>query len=72
MREGSEKVAKNEAKKLSTVDKIMLRRTDYLRHVIAPAGGQGGVTLSYMFPHCNSFSLEDYVWWVSAGTKHTS
>ena len=27
----------------------------------------GGVTLSYICPHCNSFPLEDYIWWVSTG-----
>ena len=26
-----------------------------------------GVTLSYISPHCNSFPLEDCVWWVSTG-----
>ena len=56
--------------RLSTAQKLMLRSTDYLRRIIAPAGGQGGVTMSYLCPHCNSFLLEDYVWWVSAGKKH--
>ena len=65
--EAFEKVAKNEARKLSSVQKIMLRSTDYLRCVIAPPGWQGGVTLSYLCPHCNSFPLEDDVWWVSGG-----
>ena len=23
--------------------------------------------MSYLCPHCNSFPLEDYVWWVSGG-----
>ena len=23
--------------------------------------------MSYLCPHCNSFPMEDYVWWVSAG-----
>ena len=27
--------------------------------------------MSYLCPNCNSFTLEDYVWWVSAGKKHT-
>ena len=27
----------------------------------------GGVTLSYVCPHCNRFPLEDYIWWVSTG-----
>ena len=54
---------------MSTVQEIMLRSTDYLWRIIAPVGGQGGVTMSYLCPHCNSFPLEDYVWWVS-GEKH--
>ena len=24
-----------------------------------------GVTMSYLCPQCNSFPMEDYVWWVS-------
>ena len=44
--------------------------TDHLRRIIAPVGGQGGVTVSFLCPHCNSFPLEDYVWWVS-GRKTT-
>ena len=30
--------------------------------MIDPAGGQGGVKMSYLCPHCNSCPLEDYVW----------
>ena len=44
----------------------------FLRCIIAPAGGQGSVTLSYLCPHCSSFSLEDFMWWVSTGRKHCS
>ena len=33
--------------------------------VIAPGGGQGGVTMSYLCPNCNSFPLKDYVGRVS-------
>ena len=58
-------VAKDEARKLSTVQEIMILSTDYLRRIIAPAGRQGGVTMSHLCPHCNSFPMEDYVWWVS-------
>ena len=50
----------------------MLKSTDFLRRIIAPAGGQGGVTLSYIRQHGNSFLLEDYMWWVSTGRKHCS
>ena len=39
MKEASEKVAKDEARKLSTVQEIMVRSTDYLRRIIAPAEG---------------------------------
>ena len=57
---------------LSTVQNIILRSTDYLRRIIALGEGQGGVALSYLCPKCNSFPLEDRVWWVSAGKKHNS
>ena len=56
--------------KVSIVQEIMFKSTDHLRRIIAPVGGQGGATKSYVCPHCNSFSLEDYVWWVS-GRKTT-
>ena len=35
--------------------------TDFLRLIIAPVGGQGGVTLSCVCPHCHRFPLEDWV-----------
>ena len=28
--------------------------------------------MSYWCPHCNSFLMEDNVWWISAGIQHTS
>ena len=46
-KEAFEQVAQDEAGKLSIVQEIMFRSTDYLRRIIAPGGGQGGVTLSY-------------------------
>ena len=70
IKEAFELVAQDEAEKMSIVQEIMLISTDYLRRIIAPVGGQGGVTMSYLCPHCNSFPLEDYVWWVS-GRKST-
>ena len=70
MKEAFEKVAKDEARKLSIVQEIMIRSTDYLRRIIAPAGRQGGVTMSDLCPHCNRFPMKDYVWWVS-GRKNT-
>ena len=65
-------MAKYEAERLNIVQGIMLKSTDFLRRIIAPAGGQGGVTLSYLCPNCTKFPLEDYMWWVSAGKKHCS
>ena len=67
IKEAFELVAQDEAEKMSLVQEIMLRSTDYLRRIIAPVGGQGGVTMSYLCPHGNSFLLEDCVWWVSCG-----
>ena len=55
IKEAFEKVAKDEARKLSIVQEIMIRSTDYLQRIIAPAGGQGSVTMSYLCPPCNSF-----------------
>ena len=40
IKEAFEKVAKNEARKLSTVQEITIRSTDYLRRTIAPAESQ--------------------------------
>ena len=40
IQEAFEKVSKDEAKTLSTVQEIMIRSTDYLRRIIAPAGGR--------------------------------
>ena len=64
IKEAFEKVAQDEAEKVSIVQEIMLRNKDHLRRIIAPVGGQGEVTMSYLCPHCNSFPWEDYVWWV--------
>ena len=49
----------------------MIQSADYLRRIIAPAGEQGGVAMSYLCAHCNSFPMEDHVWWVTGGRKHT-
>ena len=65
IKEAFEQVAQDEAEKVSIVQEIMFGSKDYLRRIIAPVGGQGGVTMSYLCPHCNKFPLEDYIWWVS-------
>ena len=67
IREACEKVVKEEAGRLGIVWEIHRKSTDFLRLIIAPVGGREGVTLSYICPHCNSFTLEDYIWRVSIG-----
>ena len=67
IKEALDLVAKDEVEKMSTAQEVMLKSTDYLRRIIAPVGGQGGITMSYLCTNCNSFPQEDYVWWVSAG-----
>ena len=64
-KEAFKQVAQDEEEKVSSVQEIMFKSTDCLRRIIAPVGGQGGVTMSYPCPICNSFPLGDYVWWVS-------
>ena len=70
IKEAFEWEAQDKSEKMNIMQEIMLRSMDYLRRTIAPVGGQGGVTMSYLCPNCNSFSLEDHVWWVS-GRKTT-
>ena len=53
--EAFELVAQDEARKVSIVQEIMIRSTDYLRRIITPVGGHGGVTMSYLCSNCNSF-----------------
>ena len=65
IKEAFEQVAQDEAGKLSIVPKIVSRSTDYLWRIIAPVGGQGGVTMSYLCLDCSSFPLEDCIRWVS-------
>ena len=40
VKEAFENVAKDEAIKLSTVQEIMIRSTDYFRRIVAPAGSK--------------------------------
>ena len=61
------KVARDEIGRMGIVQEILRKSTDFLRRVIAPAGGMGGVTLSCICPHCNNFPLEDYIWCVLTG-----
>ena len=53
IKEAFELVAQDETEKMSIVQEIMLGSTDYLRRII--------VTMSYLYPNCSSFPLEDCV-----------
>ena len=55
IKEAFELIAQDETEKMSIVPEIMLRSTDYLRRNIAPVGGEGGVTVSYLCPNCKKF-----------------
>ena len=72
IKEAFEKVAKDEARKLSTVQESRKKVQVTCDASSREAEGQGGVTMSHLCPHCNSFPMEDYVWWVSGGEKHTN
>ena len=69
IREAFERLARDEAGNVSIVQRIMLKSTDFLRRIIAPAGGQGGVTLFFV-RIAIVFHFRTYMWWVSAGKKH--
>ena len=45
----------------SIVQEILRTRTDFLRRIIVPVEGQGGVTSSYFCPHCHRLPLEDCI-----------
>ena len=71
VRDAHEKVVKEEAGRLGIVWEILRKSTDFLRRVIAPVGGSGGVTL-YTSARIASFPVADGFWWVSNGKKHCS
>ena len=49
----------------SVVQQILQKSTHFLRRIIVPMKGQGGVTLSYVCSECLLFPLNDYIWLVS-------
>ena len=53
--------------RLGIAQEVLRKSTDFLRRIIAQVDGMGGVTLSYVCPHCNCFSMKDYIWWDSTG-----
>ena len=48
IKEAFEVVARDEERMVSIVQEIMFKSADYLRRIIAPVGGQGGVTMSFL------------------------
>ena len=46
---------------------ILQKSTDFLRIIVAPNGGVGGVTFLYVCLHCQLYPLGDYIWKVSSG-----
>ena len=67
IREAYERMAMDDIGRLGIAQEILRKSTDFLRRIIAPVDGMGGVTLSYVCPHSNCFPLGDYMWWVSMG-----
>ena len=61
IRETYEKVAMDDISRLGNAQDIQGKSTDFLRRIIAPVDGLGGVTLSYVCPHGNNFTLENYI-----------
>ena len=56
--------------RFSIAQDILLQRTDFLRKTVAPNGGAGSVTLSYVLP--SLFPLKDYIWWSPLGMERSS
>ena len=67
MREGYNEVEQEDEDRQSIVQDILRESTDFLRRIIVPVEGQGGVTLSYVWSHSGRLLLEDHIWWVSSG-----
>ena len=59
VRECYNEVEQEDDGRQSMVQKVMQRTDDFLRRIIAPVGGQGGVTLSCVCLHCHRYPLED-------------
>ena len=54
-------MVKEETGPLGSIREVLRKSTDFLMRIIAPVDGMGGVNLSYVCPHCNSFPLEDFL-----------
>ena len=63
IKEAYDKVASEDVGRLSIAQDILRKSTDFLRRVLAPVDGVGGITLSYVCPHCVTASL----WRITSG-----
>ena len=55
-------MAKDEIGRRSIVQENLRKSTDFLRRVTTPAGGMGGVTLSYICPWDGTSAKLIYMW----------
>ena len=56
MQECCHAVRQEDDDRKSIAQQISHKSTDFLRWILVPVGGQGGVTLSYVCPHCHRLS----------------
>ena len=66
LRECHSEVEQDDEEWKSIVQQFLHMSTDFLRRIIVPVDGQGGVTPSYVCPHCHRYP-HDCIWWVSSG-----
>ena len=67
LQEAHDKVASEDIGRLSIAREFLRKGTDFCRWITAPVDRIGGVTLSYVSPHCSCFPVDDNIWWVSTG-----
>ena len=71
LRESDSEVEREDEERKCIVQQILQKSTDFLRRIIVPVEGQGGVTLSYVCLRCHQCPLGDNIWWVSFGVTLT-
>ena len=57
VRECDNEVEQEDENRLSIAHDILRKSTDFLRRIVMPVEGQGGVTVSYTCPHCHRCPL---------------
>ena len=64
LRDCYSEVEQEDEDRKSAAKLILQQGTDFSRLIVVPVEGQGGVTLSYVCPHCHRYAHEDCIWWV--------